>query len=270
MILIAMVLVGAVGAGLGANYYLGRRQGKDPKEGSTALSILGATALLSAFIIALVLAGTAGSYAAASTAAKQEADIVDTLYESAEYIDMPFRKRIHAAAACYARAVAGPEWDMLAVGERSPVPNNWTGTGPLGIRRTLIDMGVGAKGFSLVQSADARRGDLRNERIRQASPTVPEPLFWLMIVLVGISLGGLAFGIPRARNIAHLVALAVVTLLFIATIGLLYNLDRPFSGVLAQEPTAMMDTAGDVSEDYVEAYKEPLPCDEQGQPRPGT
>jgi RsiW-degrading membrane proteinase PrsW (M82 family) len=266
VILVVLAMLLALAIGLGANYYSGWAKDKEPTEGAAVTSVLGATALLAAFIVALVLSGTASSYAAANTASKNEADVVDTLYESAEYVDQPFREKIQAAAACYARAVAGPEWEAMEKGERSPVPNNWTGTGPNGIRRQLIAMGTGAKGFSLVQSADARRGDLRNERVRQSNPTVPDPLFWLMIVLVAISLGSLAFGIPRAGNIPHLVALVVVTVLFIATVGLLYNLDRPFSGVLAQKPTDMQTTAEDVGEDYTETYNTQPPCNDRGEP----
>jgi hypothetical protein len=51
---------------------------------------------------------------------------------------------------CYSRAVVGPEWDTMATGEASPVPNNWMGTSPRGLRKTFIEMTPGAQGFGLV------------------------------------------------------------------------------------------------------------------------
>jgi hypothetical protein len=266
MILTIVVLLVAVIIGVGVNYLVGMMSEKEPTEGAPTTSVLASTALLSAFVVALVLSGTASSYSAAGKASKSEADVVDNLYEAAEYIDQPHRQAIQAASVCYARAVVNFEWPELAKGDRSTVPNNWTGTGPHGIRKSLIEMGTTAKGFSLVQSADARRGELRNERVVQANPTVPEVLYWLMVILVAISLGSLAYSIPRAKNTGQIAALVLVTVLFLATILLLRNLDRPFSYVLAQKPTDMRTTAQDIGEDYVDAYGDTLPCDDRGQP----
>lgn len=264
-LVVVVLLVLAIGLGLAVKFLVVAKDG-DRTEGATVQNVLSATGLITALVVAFVISGASSSYSAARVAAKSEADAVDTLYESAEYAQMPFRQTIQAAALCYARAVAGPEWDTLAGGKNSPVPSNWTGKRPGGIRATLIDMGPSAPGFGLVQSADARRGDLRTERLTQATPTVPVAYFWFMVVLVALSLGGLAFSIPKAENRAQLVALGAVTLVFISVVYLVYNFDRPFSGLLAQKPTAIEATAQDIIEEYANAYDAPLPCDETGKP----
>ena len=122
-----------------------------------------------------MLAGASETYAGARDAAKSEADTVDSLYESAEYMDMPGKQTVQAAAVCYALAVVGPEWDAMAKGEGSPVPSNWTGGGPLGIRRVLITIGVDAQAFDLIQAGDQARGELRSERPEM--PSRPFPSF---------------------------------------------------------------------------------------------
>lgn len=264
---IIFTLVIAVVIGLAAKLYFGRNVETDPDDQASVPDLLRATALVGGLMLAIVISGSGASYTGARTAAKTEADAVDTLYESAEYADMPFRQNLHAGAVCYARAVVGPEWKTLAKGDRSPVPNNWTSSRPGGFRATLIEMTPKAQGFSLVQSADARRGDLRAERVTQANPTVPSPIILLMAVLISLSLGGLAYSVPRSGNAAHLVATAVVTLTFVVAMFLIYNLDRPFSGVLALKPTAMQAVEKDISEEYADAYKTELPCDETGTPR---
>jgi RsiW-degrading membrane proteinase PrsW (M82 family) len=267
LVFMILVLVLAIGIGMALNVFSGVSRGTDAKEGTTPLQVLGATALLGAFIIALVLSGSATSYSSASKAAKQEADIVDTIYESAEYVDQPFRQDLQASAVCYARAVVGPEWETLAEGKSSPVPTNWTGIGPHGIRKTLIAMGTTAKGFSLIQSADAKRGELRTERVTQANATVPEVLFWLMILLIALTLGGLAYSIPRKNNTGQIVCLVIVSLFFVTVVLLIRNLDRPFSSVLALKPTAMTGTAQEIGREYVAAYQVQPPCNDLGEPR---
>ena len=262
LVFIILVIAVAVIAGLCTNYF---SLNKADDEGSTVQQVLSATALIAAFLLAIVLSGASTSYSSAQRATKQEADVIDTLYESANYVDMPFRQRIQAAAVCYARAVVGPEWKTLAKGKTSPVPSNWTGTKPTGLRAAFLEMTPKAQGFSLVQSADAQRGSLRTERVTQANPTVPTALVWFMVVLISLSLAGLAYSIPRTKNVGHLAALGVVILTFVTAMALIYNLDRPFSGVLALKPTAMQTTAEDNSADYLEDYGA-LPCDEEGHP----
>lgn len=266
MVLTVLILLAAVGAGLAVNFLRPDDDGENKTEDASVLNILNATALLAGLLVAIVLSDASGSYSAARDAAKSEADTVDGIYESAEYVDLPARQAIQAALVCYARAVSGPEWDAMAGGNGSPVPSNWTGTGPFGIRRALIDMTPEAQGFSLVQFGDQTRGDLRSERLRQAKPTVPNVLSWFMVLLIGFSLAGLGYSIPRRKNAAQIAALALVTVLFALVLLLIYNFDRPFSGVLALQPSAMEGTEQDISADYAEAYKSPLPCDGKGVP----
>ncbi len=265
MLLTVLILLASVIVGIVLNLTRSAHS-RGESEGETVVTVLNATALLAGLLIAIVLAGASESYAGADDAAKSEADTVDNMYESAEYMDLPGRQAVQAAAVCYARAVVGPEWDAMATGEGSRVPSNWTGAGPLGIRRVLIDIGPDARAFDLIQAADQTRGELRSERLRNAKPSVPAILTWFMVVLIGLSLAGLAYSIPRKHNRAHIVALVAVTLLFALVLLMIYNFDRPFSSVLALEPTAMHATADDIDADYEAAYRMPPPCDEQGVP----
>jgi hypothetical protein len=75
------------------------------------------------------------------------------------------------------------------------------GDRPQWLRKTFIEMTPEVQGFGLVVSADQKRGELRSERLFQAKPTVPAILSWLMLLLVGLSLGGLAYSLPRTHNI---------------------------------------------------------------------
>ena len=265
--LVALTVVGLVLAvliGVGLRYATSK--GSDKAEGADVVKVLGSTSLIAGLLVGFVLAGASSSYTGARNAAKAEADTVDTLYESAEFVKPPYRQRLQGAAVCYARAVAGPGWDALAKGGESPVPANWTGTEPGGIRRTLINMTPSTTGFGEVRSADVTRGSQRSERIAQAQSTVPHPLYALMVILLAISLGTIAYSIPRRDNLQELVALGLVTLIFGTVLLLIANFDRPFSGVLKLKPTAMTRTADDIGADYVDAYNTKPPCDADGHP----
>jgi hypothetical protein len=146
------------------------------------------------------------------------------------------------------------------------VPANWTGTQPGGIRRTLIKMTPSAVGFGDIRSADQTRGAQRSERIAQSQSTVPDPLYDLMVVLLALALGTLAYSVPRKNNLEEMCALGLVTLIFAAVLLLIANFDRPFSGVLKLKPTTMQRTAKDIGHDYVVAFHTQPPCDANGHP----
>lgn len=120
MFVIIASLTAAVVIGVFLNVRF-KDKGKDDeskKQGASVHEILGATALL----IAIVLSGAGASYSAARAVASQEANALDNLYESAEYLEQPSRQDVHNAAVCYARAVMGPEWEAMATGDSSTEP----------------------------------------------------------------------------------------------------------------------------------------------------
>ena len=179
------------------------------------------------------------------------------------------RQAMQASIVCYTRAVAGPEFEAMARGESSSVPSNYTGTGPYGLRNMFIELGPSHDLFDKLTSTDAERGDARRERLAQTRPSVPEVVSGFMLLLVGLTIIGLAFSIPRRANVPQIVTLVIVTVLTCASLLLIYALDRPFSGVLRIEPTEVQITAAQITEDYVENYPSSrLPCDDQGHLRP--
>ena len=259
-------LIVAVGLGVLLKYVTSARHPDKQTEGADVLKILGSTSLIAGLLVGFVLSGSSSSYTSARNAAKAEADAVDTLYEASEYVKPPFRRRLQGAAVCYARAVAGPGFDAMAHGKESSVPTNWTGTQPGGIRRVLITMTPAATGFGEIRSIDVTRSSLRSERLAQAQSTVPDALYVLMVVLLAVALGSIAYSIPRRENGAELVALGLVTAIFAVVLLLIANFDRPFSGILKLEPAAMTRTANDIAGDYREAYGANPPCDADGNP----
>jgi hypothetical protein len=192
------------------------------------------------------------------------------MYESTAYLTQPRLKLgMQASLVCYARAVAGPEWDSMGRGDTStsPVPSNWTGTGPHGLRRKFHRLGVADPVFSMLSSADEARGDARRARLAAAQGNIPEIVFALMLALVALSTAGYAFVIPRVKNGPQVAALCVVALALVSSLLIIRDLNSPYAGTLKVGPTAMGESARQDTQDFVAAHgKNRLPCDAEGRP----
>jgi hypothetical protein len=269
-LLVIFVVVSAIGFGLAANRFVRPLFIKSDTDGPGVPALLAPIMTLSALFIAIVLSQSAASYSAARAAAAKEANVVDNFFEYTEYIAEPHRQALQASTVCYARAVSGPEWEAMGRGEDSRVPNNWTGTGPHGFRGTFQAMGPRSDLFGSLTSQDSQRGDLRRDRLTQARPSVPSVIYGFMMFLVGLTIVGLLFSIPRQDNVPQIVTLTFVAMLIALSVIIIRSFDRPFSGPLAIEPVEMHETARQITEDYFENYSSPLPCDDRGNPLPAS
>ena len=276
MIVVALVIFGAAIVGLVANRLLQPRIAAYNKEhgigavsGQIGISaIFGPVATLTVFFLGFALLTGSQSYSQAKLAIGSEAAVVDNIFETAAYLDEPFKRRLQRSAVCYSRAVAGPEWESMAKGssELSPVPSNWTGGKHNGIRKTFQDMGYDAPLFTTLLAADAKRGDSRRDRLAQASPKLPNIVFVFLLAGIAIGLCFLAVASPRTSPM-HITALSIAAVVLFAALFLIRSLDRPYTGALALKPVAMQTTADDVAEDFIDEYgKVRVRCDEDGNP----
>jgi hypothetical protein len=79
LLLTLLFLAVAVAVGVGLNLRRARDGADDDTEGASVLNVLEATALLAGLLVAIVLSDASGSYSEARSAAKSEADTVDSL-----------------------------------------------------------------------------------------------------------------------------------------------------------------------------------------------
>jgi Protein of unknown function (DUF4239) len=269
MPVIIVVVVAGLAVGLAAMRFLRRRQDHG-SHGASVIELLAPIQLLAALFIGFVLVEAAKSYSEARAAAASEANIVDNLFETAEYLHQPRRQQLQAAVVCYARAVAGPEWDAMKHGTSSKVPNNWTGAKGHGIRQTLkrlyLELEPSSVLLAKINAADSDRGDARRDRLTYATPTIPAAVTTFMLLLASLTLAAMVFSIPRTNNGPQLITVAVVAGLIAMSLLLIRNLDRPFSGVLRLAPSAMQISAQQDGDDYTAAYHHPAPCDNAGNP----
>ena len=151
MTVIVIVIVGALIVGLLGNVFLHKRiMAITERQGLDAYfiypqtnNVFGPTGTLLALFIAFVLFGAADSYSQAKSAAQTEAAVVQSFYRSADYLPDAQARPVQQAAICYARAITGPEWDLMRSGrnELSPEAQRWVGIGPQAVRTQLRELG---------------------------------------------------------------------------------------------------------------------------------
>ena len=275
MITIALVILGAAVAGILANRIMQpildrahEKHGVDlSKAESWASSALGPSVTLLALFLAFIIANVGASYSGAKKATETEAAVVENLSHTAAYLKDPFRERLQGATICYARAVAGPDWDAMRAGsDPSTVPAFWTGLGSEGMRRTFHDLGTGNSLFSDLTVTDQARADSRRTRLTEATPSVPGILIAFLVAVIAAVLVYHAVTSPP-RSFLHVVATTVSVAALLGSMFLIYTLDRPYTGALRIDPTAMTSTARDLSADFVARYgAASLQCDASGKP----
>lgn len=271
MLTLVLVVGGGLVVGLVANAFFRQYVVADDKEGPSPQALLAPITTFSALFIAIVLSGASGTYSSARNAAADEANVIDNMFEATAYVEQDrFKVGLQAALVCYARAVEGPSWDAMAKGVTSTqgsAASVWTGTGPHGLRLKFQRMGIDHPMFGTLTTLDRQRGDTRRDRLSLAEPQVPAIISAFMLVLVFASIFTLAFFIPRRHNTAQRVTLLVVAIVLVCSLALVRSLDRPYQGVLKIEPSAMEQTAEDISADFDEDWgSKRLPCNARGEP----
>lgn len=267
MTLTVAIVVLALLGGVLANRFLRVRVLGEDAEATTVQGLISPLETLAVLLLAFVLVVAAESYSTAEAAAETEARVVDNLFEVAEYAPAAVTQRIQASAVCYARAISAVEWPELANGRASKAPSVWSGE----FRAAFKEMGSSDPSFELLVTADKERSEARSERLSEATPAIPSLMYWFMVVAIALTITAFAFSLPRHRNGAEIITLAVLATLFTLSLLLIRDVDRPYDGVIAVDPAAMSFTEDDVTEDYVAAFGNGrLPCDEQGRKLPAA
>jgi len=264
--LVALVIVGiALAVGLLANRWV-RPFADSEVKGIKLEALVGPILSLTVVLIAFTLVNVFASYNRAAQSASDEARKVDFLYELGGYLpDAAIQAELQSGVTCYAAAVAGPEWDVMDQGRTAPEVSPWTRQ----IRGAIEQISTSetpSPVFSAVLTADKERGEARSRRLTEARPAVPALLYGLLIGSAALGVFALAaFTLPyvgRRVQIGVLVILAVLLSLFV---GMIRDMDRPYDGFVALDPTDITRVAGDLAEDWAEDHPgAPLPCDARG------
>jgi hypothetical protein len=239
-------------------------------DGDRAAGVFGVLATGFAVLLGFVVFLAFTSYDSARTGAEAEATIVAQQIETAQLFPRDVSERLTGELACYARSVAGVQWDRMEAGTLGEELNPWG----VALFRTIqmVEPETAAEqaayGKWLDQTSD--REQARADRIHGAVGVIPSPLwFVLFFTSVVIFVYMLFFADSGERAIVQGVLMGAVVSVILTMLVLLQFLDNPFhGGVGSLQPVAMERTLQIIDEEMevVGDDGDAMPCDDRGNP----
>jgi hypothetical protein len=234
-------------------------------QGVKIEAIVGPIITLTVFLAAFVVAQATQTYQRAGQNAIGEANAVSLLSENAGMLPDDKGQNLQAASVCYARAVHHLEWPSMESGQSSPAADRWAQTFNDEIPKILD--GPGAI-VGQVVGLNRTQSEMRQLRLYEASPHLPQTTILLMIVaviLVILLLSSFAIADIRRRVLVPL-ALALAVLLG-GTLYLVEQLEEPFAGIIRVQPSLITKVENTLEKEFESRYPDvQVPCEDDGTP----
>ena len=242
-------------------------------DGDRASGVFGVLASGFAILLGFIIFLAFTSYDESRAGAETEAVTVVQQVETAQYFDTPAREELTAALVCYARYVAGPEWERLEDGTLGDDVNPW---GPVMFQtlKTVEPETASAQtAYDQWFAQTAERQLARQDRVHGAVGVIPSPLWVVLFTIASVIFVYMLFFADKGESaVTQSLLMGSVVIVIVGLLLLLQFLDKPYQpGVGSLRPVAMeralrlMDQQLDIV-----GFDAPLPCDESGQPAQGS
>jgi hypothetical protein len=236
-------------------------------NGDRASGVFGVLATGFSVLLGFIIFLAFQSYDDARVGAETEATIVAQQLQTAQFLPPDTAKELTGELTCYARSVAGAEWDAINAGTLGDAINPW-GTEMF---RTIAEV---APKTATEQSAYDRwmdqtldRQQARNDRLHSAEGIIPLPLWLALFVICGVIFGYmLFFADPGEGAVTQGMLMGSLTIVITFLMLLVVFFNHPHGdGVGRIQPTAMERTLRliDAQLDAIDLDQTP-PCDERG------
>jgi hypothetical protein len=235
---------------------------REPARGTPMLTMLG-TAF--AVLLAFITLAAFQTYNGAKSGAASEADAVLEMFRTAEFFGAHERDELRSDLVCYGRSVVSAEWPAMGDGHSSPQVDAWIAAYRDLFARLDLASARARLGFQEVLQEARARTDGRQERLDEATPSVPTPL-WLVLVLGGVVaiVLQLAMADRRERLAVQCGMIAGVAAIVAAGLLLVSFLDHPYEGHTGSiQPTDMQRT---LTEMRAASPNLSIPCNANGPP----
>jgi hypothetical protein len=266
-----LILVATTSVAVGGMLWV-RRSAPDGgyfHDSDRAAGVFGVLATGFAVLLGFVVFLSFTSYDAARAGAESEARIVNQQIETAQLLPAEVSDELIAELTCYARSVAGVQWDRMQAGTIGDDLNPWAqklfGTLMRADPRTPVEQAAYAK---WLEERSARE-DARADRIHSANGVIPTPLWLVLLFTSGvIVLYMLFFADSGERAIVQALLMATVVSVIVSSLILLHFLNDPFhAGIGGLRPVAMERTLRIIDQQLRDAQRVgPVPCDGNGNP----
>ena len=268
----AVVLVLVTGLTVAAMLGVRRRapEGSYFTDGDRASGVFGVLATGFSVLLGFIIFLAFSSYDESRQGAETEATIVAQQVQTAQFLPEDSSAELTGELTCYARSVAGTEWDALNEGNLGDAINPWGAE----LFRTISTVDPktvteqSAYDRWMDQTADRERA--RIDRVHGAEGILPAPLWLILFVIAGVIFGYMLFFADRAEGaVTQSMLMGSVTVVITLLLFLLVFFDHPHGdGFGRLQPTAMERTLGLIDTQIeVAGISVTPPCDEHGDQR---
>jgi len=240
-------------------------------DGDRASGVFGVLASGFAILLGFIIFLAFTTYDESRAGAEAESVTVVQQLETAQFFEPAVSKELTGELICYARYVAGPEWDQLSDGTLGDQINPWGAEMFATIRAVepKTSSEEAAYGKWLDQNSD--RQSARQDRVHGATGVIPTPL-WVVLFAISIVIFAyvLFFADSGEGKVTQGMLMGSVTFVIVTLLLLLQFLDNPYRpGVGALKPVAMERSLRLIDEELaiINFDDAQLPCDASGRAR---
>jgi hypothetical protein len=272
LVIAILIVTVATGLAIGAMLWV-RRTAPDGSyfhDGDRAAGVFGVLATGFAVLLGFVVFLSFTSYDSARAGAESEARIVAQQVETARLLPPAASEELTTELVCYARSVAGVQWERMEDGTLGDELNPWA----VRLFETLegVEPETASEEAAYAKWLDERsaREEAREDRIHGANGVIPASL-WLVLFFITalIFVYMLFFADSGERAVTQALLMGTVVAAIVSILLLLHFLNDPFhDGAGGLRPDAMTRTLRVIDEELaVTGQRLQLPCDTRGNPR---
>jgi ABC-type multidrug transport system fused ATPase/permease subunit len=236
-------------------------------DGDRAAGVFGVLATGFSVLLGFIVFLAFTSYDAARAGAEAEARTVAQQVETAQLMPPAVAGQLTVELVCYARSVAGVQWDRMQAGTLGEGLNPW-GAEMFGTLLTVQpETAAEQAAYSKWLDQTSDREQARNDRIHGAVGVIPTPL-WLVLFFISavIFLYMLFFADSGEAAVVQALLMGTVVAVIVSMLLLLQFLNNPFhTGIGGLRPVAMERSLKIIDQELQIAHRtEAIPCDLRG------
>jgi hypothetical protein len=238
-------------------------------DGDRAAGVFGVLATGFAVLLGFVVFLAFTSYDAARSGAEDEALVVGQQVETAQFFPEAVVDELTGQLVCYARSVAGVQWDRMESGTLGDQVNPWAAELFRTLRTVEPQTASEQSAYDRFFDQTSAREAARDDRVHGAVGVIPSPL-WVVLFFSAalIFLYMLFFADRGERALVQALLMGVVVAVIAAMLLLLQFLDDPVHhGIGGLRPVAMERTLAIIDQELTIAGLDLAPpCDTRGNP----
>jgi len=239
-------------------------------DGDRASGVFGVLATGYSVLLGFIIFLAFSSYDQSRSGAETEATIVAQQVQTAQFLPGDSREVLTNELTCYARSVAGAEWDAVDKGTLGDRINPWGRELFKMISTVKPRTATEQSAYDRFMDETADRQQARIDRVHGAEGIIPAPLWLVLFVISGVIFTYMLFFADRAEGaVTQGMLMGSVTVVICLLLLLLRFFDHPHGeGVGRLQPTAMERTIGLIAtQAQVAGITVSPPCDDRGNPR---